>query len=52
VNTALARAPRPELLAASMRHAAQAGLLAYRAAGAAGPAGARQPGRLAGAAAR
>jgi thiazole synthase len=28
VNTALARAPRPELLAASMRHAAQAGRLA------------------------
>jgi thiazole synthase len=30
VNTALARAVRPELLAASMRHAARAGLLAYR----------------------
>jgi thiazole synthase len=30
VNTALVRASRPDLLAASMRHAAQAGLLAYR----------------------
>jgi thiazole synthase len=30
VNTALARAARPELLAASMRHAVRAGLLARR----------------------
>jgi thiazole synthase len=30
VNTALAKAPRPELLAASMRHAVRAGLLAHR----------------------
>ena len=30
VNTALVKAARPQLLAASMRHAVQAGLLAYR----------------------
>jgi thiazole synthase len=36
VNTALARAARPDLLAASMRHAVRAGLLAYRSAPLAG----------------
>jgi thiazole synthase len=36
VNTALAQAARPDLLAASMRHAVQAGLLAHRSARRAG----------------